>query len=149
VTRPSELKPREDEVVGAKYAEWDVGSSLPILEFSITPEIWTEYASVIDADAKGHVIDGRPAALPSVIAVYLFSVLYQKYPPQQGGIFADQKFNFHHPIWADETTHIRATGRIETKFEKRGRKHLVWSATFATDKGQKIASSVSTCIFPE
>lgn len=149
MTRPSEVKPREDEQPGAKSSEWEVGAALPLLEFDITPDICEEYALAVGGDPKGYEVDGRPAALPTVLAAYLLAVLYRQYPPQQGGVVIDQRFSFSHPIWADETTRIKATGRIDGKFEKRGRHYLKWSAEFMNGSGQKIARAENTVAFPE
>ena len=149
MTRPSEIKPREDEAPGAKFATWEIGAPLPELSFEITPEICQEYASAVGGDPNGYEVDGRRAALPTVLAVYLLAILYRKYHPQQGGILIDQKFNFFHPIWADETTAINAKGRVEDKFEKRGRKFIRWSADFTTPAGQKFATAVNTIAFTE
>lgn len=98
---------------------------------------------------KGYMVDGRQAALPTVLAAYLLAVLYRKYPPQQGGVVIDQRFTFSHPIWADETTHVSATGKIEDKFEKRGRQYLRWSAEFVNGSGVKLARAENTVAFPE
>jgi len=149
VTRPSDIKPREDEAPGAKYVEWEVGTALPDMAFEITPDICEEYALAVGGDPKGYEVDGRRAALPTVLAVYLLAILYRKYHPQQGGILIDQKFNFFHPIWADETTSIVAQGRVEEKFEKRGRKFIRWSADFERADGQKLARAVNTIAFKE
>ena len=149
MTRPSEIKPREGEKPGALYVEWDVGTMLPPLDFEITPDICEEYALAVGGDPNGYPVDGRPAALPSVLAVYLLAVLYRKYHPQQGGVLIDQNFIFHHPIFADETTQLHAEGKVVEKFEKRGRRMIRWSAEFSTVAGQRIATATNTIAFTE
>ena len=149
MTRPSEIKPREDEAPGAKFAEWEVGAPLREMRFEITPDICADYALAVGGDPEGYEVEGRRAALPTVLAVYLLAVLYRKYHPQQGGILIDQKFNFFHPIWADETTPLVAVGRVEEKFDKRGRKFIRWSAEFTNPAGQRIATAVNTIAFAE
>ena len=148
MTRPSDVKPREDEKPGSEYSEWEIGTKLPDLAFEITPDICKEYAIAVGGNADGYMIDGRPAALPSVFAVYLLAVLYRKYHPQQGGVVIDTQFSFFNPVWADETTAINAAGQVDDKFEKRGRKYIKWSAVFSNGAGQKVASAQNTIAFP-
>ena len=148
MTRPSEIKPREGERPGTTWDRYILGDSLPETRFTITPDIIREYAVAIEADPEGYLVDGRKAAVPSVLAVYLMSVLYRKYPPLQGGIMAGNRFSFHHPIWADEDTEIVGSGRIEEKFEKKGRKYIRYSVVFARADGTKIAQAVNTSTFP-
>jgi hypothetical protein len=149
MTRPSEVKPREGDVKGARYDDYIIGDPLPALHFSVTPEIVREYASVVDGDADGYVVDGRKAALPSVLQVYFMAVLYRKYPPQQGGVMGSNKFTFHHPIWGDETTQVTGTGKIEQKFEKRGRRYVSFSARFTKPDGTLLATALNVSHFPE
>src|SRR5579864_5955310 len=104
MTRPSEIKPREGDHPGTTWDQYVLGDRLPETRFTITPGIIREYALAIEADPKGYPVDGRQAAVPSALAVYLMSVLYRKYPPLQGGIMAGNKFSLYHPIWADEDT---------------------------------------------
>lgn len=148
MTRPSDIKPREGDQPGATWDSYIIGDRLPETRFTITPEIVQEYQTSIDADPKGYEIDGRPVAVPSVLAVYLMAVFYRKYPPLQGGIMAGNSFSFYGPIWADEETVIVGTGQIEEKFEKKGRKYIRYSADFARADGSKIARAVNTSTFP-
>lgn len=148
MTRPSEIKPREGDQPGTVYSDYEIGSKLPELRFTITPEIMREYAGLVDGSADGYAIDGRRAALPSVISVYFMAVLYQKYPPQQGGIMAGNKFTFHRPIWADEPIEIIGTGEIKNKFEKRGRRYVSYLAEFRTSSGELVSTALNTSTFP-
>jgi hypothetical protein len=126
-----------------------LGDVLPEIRFTITRDIVREYAVAIEADPEGYPVDGRKAAVPSVLAVYLMSVLYRKYPPLQGGIMAGNKFSFFNPIWADEDTEIIGSGKIEEKFEKKGRRYIRYSAHFTRADGTPVATAVNTSTFPQ
>ena len=149
MTRPSDIKPREGERPGTPFANYVLGDELPEIRFTVTPDIIREYARAIEADVEGYDVDGRKAAVPSVLAVCLMSVLYRKYPPLQGGIMAGNKFSFFNPIWADEDTEVIGYGRIEEKFTKKGRNYIRYSAHFKRADGTPIASAVNTSTFPE
>jgi hypothetical protein len=75
MTRPIEIKPREGEQKAALFADWIIGDEFPALTFTITPDIVEEYFSVVNADKENYLIDGRQAAPPNVIAVYLMAVI--------------------------------------------------------------------------
>ncbi|WP_172292109.1 hypothetical protein [Pseudoruegeria sp. HB172150] len=149
MTRPSEVKPREGEQPAALYKDWVIGSEFPELRFTITPDIVEEYMSVVSAEASNYVIDGRQAAPPNVVAVYLMAVMYRKYPPQQGGIMIGNTFKFFHPIWADETTEVVGTGRLTDKYEKKGRKYICYQVDFHRADGQQLTSILHTSAFPD
>ncbi|VCU68763.1 hypothetical protein PIGHUM_00821 [Pigmentiphaga humi] len=149
MTRPSEIKPREGEQRGTTYDDYVIGDTLPPLHFSVTPEIMQEYAGVVDGDAAGYEVDGRRAALPSVLQVYFMAVLYSKYPPQQGGVMGSNQFRFFEPIWADESIDIVGTGRIEKKFVKRDKRYVSFSADFKDKNGRMIAQALNVSHFPE
>ena len=130
MTRPIELKPREDEHPGTPWTAYQVGARTPDMDFTVTPAIVREYMEAIDADPSAYVVDGRPAAPPNVLAVYLLAILYRKYPPIQGIILTEVSWRFHHPIWADEDTEIVGRGEVTEKFEKRGKHFVRWKAEF-------------------
>ena len=118
--------------------------------FTITPDIIAEYAKAVESDPKGIEVDGRRAALPSVLFVYLMSVFYRRYPPAQGGIMAGNVLRSYQPIWIDEETEIVGTGRVEEKFTKKGRNYIRYSAVFhRADTGEKIAEAINTSTFPD
>ena len=93
-------------------------------------------------------MDGRRAAQPTVLAVYLLAVVYRKYPPIQGIIFTDVSWRFHAPIWADEDTEISATGVVKDKFEKRGKHFVRWSAEFRRADGELLTTATNTMYVP-
>ncbi len=149
MTRPSEVKPREGEQPAALYKDWEIGAEFPQLKFTITPDIVSEYLSVVDGDTENYAVDGRQAAPPNVVAVYMMAVMYRKYPPQQGGIMIGNTFNFFHPIWADESTEVVGSGRVTEKYEKRGRKYICYTVDFHRTDGQHLSSVRHTSAFAE
>jgi hypothetical protein len=149
MTRPSEVKPREGDQPAALFKDWQVGAEFPELRFSITPDIVDEYVSVVNADKRNYRIEGRQAAPPNVVAVYMMAVMYRKYPPQQGGIMIGNTFNFFHPVWADETTEVIGSGRVTDKYEKKGRKYICYTVDFRRADGQQLSSVRHTSAFPE
>lgn len=150
MTRPSELKPREEEQPGTPAAGFRVGEALPEMRFTITPEIVEEYMEAVEADRSSYELDGRRVSPPNVLAVYQLAVLYRRYPPIQGIILTEQVWEWHEPIWAEETTELVASGRIVERYERRSKQYVRWSAEFrrAAD-GVLVAGSVNTLYVPE
>jgi hypothetical protein len=149
MTRPSEIKPREGEQPASLYKDWTVGAEFPPLPFTVTPDIVREYMSVVDADPKNYVIDGRQAAPPNVLFVYMMAVMYRLYPPQQGGIMLGNTVEFHNPVWADEDTQVVGSGRVTDKYEKKGRKIICYDVDFKRPDGTMIMSVNHMSAFPE
>jgi ribosomal protein L31 len=149
MTRPSDIKPREGEQAGTPYAGFEVGAVLPEMAFELTPDIVAEYARAIDVEDAPMRIDGRTVAPATVLMPYMAAIVYRRYPPIQGIIMVDVTLKLSHPIWADETTAVRAHGRILEKFEKRGRYYVRWEAEYARADGQALATLVNTFSVPE
>jgi len=149
MTRPSDIKPREDSVPGTPFAGFKVGAKLDELRFTITPEIVEEYFASVEADPKLYQIDGRQAAPPNVLLPYMTCALYRNYPPIQGIVMAEVDMRFHHPIWANESTEIVVNGEIVDKFEKKGRRYVRWKANYKRADGQPIAELVNQFNVPE
>ncbi len=149
MTRPSEIKPREDSTPGTPYARFDIGAELGETRFTITPAICEEYFDAVDADRALYRVDGRQAAAPNVLFPYMTCAIYRKYPPIQGIVMAEVDMEFHHPIWADEPTEVVATGRVLDKFEKRGRRYVRWEEEFRRADGQLLAKLVNAFHVPE
>lgn len=149
MTRPSEIKPREDSTPGTPYAKFTVGRDLGETRFTITPGIVEEYFRAVDADKALYRIDGRQAAAPNVLFPYMTCALYRTYPPIQGIVMGEVEIEFHHPIWADEDTEVVATGRVVDKFEKKGRRYVRWEEEFRRGDGQLLAKLANTFHVPE
>jgi hypothetical protein len=149
VTRPSDVKPREGDQPAALFKDWTIGVEFPPLPFTITRDVVDEYVSVVDADRANYVIDGRQAAPPNVVLVYMMAVMYRLYPPQQGGIMIGNSLEFHNPIWADEDTDVIGTGRLTDKYEKKGRKYICYDVEFKRPDGTLLVACNHTSAFPE
>ena len=149
MTRPGYIKPREGAQPVSLYKDWVVGAEFPALPFTITTDVVREYMSVVDADPANYVIDGRQAAPPNVVFVYMMAVMYRLYPPQQGGIMLGNTVQFHNPIWADEDTDVIGTGRVTDKYEKKGRKHICYDVDFKRSDGTLLVSVNHVSAFPE
>jgi hypothetical protein len=149
MTRPSEIKPREDSVPGTPYAQFAVGRDLGETRFTITPEIVEEYFRAVDADKALYLIDGRQAAAPNVVFPYMTCALYRTYPPIQGIVQGEVEVEFHHPIWADQDTVVVARGEVLDKFERKGRRFVRWQETFHRADGVLLARLTNTFHVPE
>ena len=149
MTRPSEIKPREDSTPGTPYAKFAIGHGLGETRFTITPDLVEEYFRAVDSDMGLYVIDGRQAAAPNVLFPYMTCALYRTYPPIQGIVMGEVEIEFHHPIWADEETEVVATGAILDKFERKGRRYVRWEEEFRRADGQLLAKLVNTFHVPE
>ncbi len=150
MTRPAELKPREDEQPGTPAEAFEVGEPLPEMRFTLTPDIVEEYMQAVEADPSPYQLEGRRVAPPNVLAVYQLAVLYRRYPPIQGIILTEQSWEWHLPIWADEATELLASGRVLERYERRGKQYVRWSADFRRARdGATVATSVNTLYVPE
>jgi hypothetical protein len=149
MTRPSEIKPREDATPGTPYADFTVGKDLGETRFTITPEIAREYFEAVDASPALYVVDGRQAAAPNVLFPYMTCALYRTYPPIQGIVMGEVDIEFHHPIWADERTEVVARGSIVRKLEAKGRRYVTWQEEFHRVDGQLLARLTNTFHVPE
>jgi hypothetical protein len=149
MTRPSDVKVREGTTKGTAYADFEVGHALTPVRFTITVDIIAEYGRAVEADLSAYRLDGRPVAPPNVLFAYMTAVLYRTYPPIQGIVMAEADFRWRHPIFADESTEIVATGRIAEKFEKRGRHYVRWHGEFRRTDGTLVASLINTLHVPE
>ena len=147
--RPSDVKIREGATPGTPYDDFKVGQKLNPVRFMITPEIVEEYARAVEADLGLYRLEGRSVAPPNVLFVYMTGVVYRTYPPIQGIVMIEADFRWHHPIYADETTEIVASGEIVEKFEKRGRRYIRWRGDFHRADGQLLSSLINTFHVPE
>ena len=149
MVRPSDVKIREGATPGTPYADFEIGREFNEVRFLITPDIIEEYASAVEAERSLYVLNGREVSPPNVLFVYMTGVVYRTYPPIQGIVMADVDFLWRHPIYADESTEVVATGRGIEKFEKRGRRYIRWSGEFKRADGILLASIINTFHVPE
>jgi hypothetical protein len=149
MTRPSEIKPREDSVPGTPYGNFAIGKDLGETRFTITQDIVAEYFAAVDSDPALYSIDGRAVAAPQVLFPYMTCALYRTYPPIQGIVQGEVEIDFHHPIWADEATDVVVRGQVVDKFERRGKRFVRWQEEFRRADGQLLATLRNTFHVPE
>jgi hypothetical protein len=149
MTRPIEIRPKEDAILGTRFADLEVGKQLNPIRFTLTPEFMREYAVSVGAEVNGYDVDGRKAALPLTLAPFMAAVLSNTYRPQDGGIVTRQKWSFHRALWMDEELEILATGYLKEKYERRGHLVHVHAAQFHTLNGELIATAERGCIWPQ
>jgi hypothetical protein len=133
MTRPSEIKPREGSVPGTPYDDSRQGAELDPVEFTITPALVDEYMAAASADPELYRVDGRQASPPNVLLTYMTAIIYRKYPPIQGIVMAELDVSWHGPIWVDESTEIKESGKVIDKFIKRGRPGMERQALLAAE----------------
>ena len=149
MTWPATIRIREGEFPGTPAAAFEVGAALPELRFTITPDVIAEYVAAVDAHPSLLMHDGRPVAPPNVLDVYLMPAMYRRYPPIQGIVQAEVSWTWRHPIYADEATEIVVSGRIEERYQRRGKWFVVWSARFHRTDGVLLAEAVNRIYVPE
>jgi hypothetical protein len=145
MTRPADVKIREDSTPGTRFGAFAVGERLPLVRFTITPEIVEEYMTAIEADEALYRIGGRRVAPPNILSAYMTSTVYRRYPPIQGIIMISVAFAFHQPIWADEDTDIDYDGVVTAKFERRGRKYVQWKGEYRRAGDGALVATVENC----
>ncbi len=149
MTRPAEVKIREGATPGTRFDDFEVGVKMGEVSFTITPEIIDEYIRAVEGDEKLYVVDGRRAAPPDVLCVYMTSTLYQKYPPIQGMIMCEVAFGYRHPVWRDENTEVRLSGEVTDKYVKKERKFVKWKGLYRRADGTLLAEVENTFSSPE
>lgn len=149
MTRPAEVKVLEGITPGTRYDQFEVGAKMKAVSFTITPEIIDEYIKAVEGDENLYMVDGRKAAPPDVLCVYMTSTLYQKYPPIQGIIMCEVAFGYRHPIWRDETTEVRLSGEVTEKFIKKERRFIKWKGRYERADGTLLAEVENTFSVPE
>jgi hypothetical protein len=145
MTRPADVKIREDSTPGTRFDAFTLGEKLPRVRFTITPEIVEEYIVAIEADRALYRIGGRRVAPPNILSAYMTSTVYQRYPPIQGIIMISVGFEFRLPIWADEDTGIDLDGTITALFERNGRKYVQWRGEYRRSLGRARIATVVNC----
>lgn len=148
MTRPAEVKIREGATPGTRFDAFEIGAKTPEARFTITPDIIAEYIRAVEGNEKLYTVDGRAAAPPDVLCVYMTSTLYQKYPPIQGMIMCEVAFNYHHPIWRDEDTEVVMSGEITGKVVKKGLQLVLWKGRYVRADGTLLAEVENTVAVP-
>ena len=134
------------------------GMELPEITYTVTADILKKYLEGTD-DLNPLYLDeeyakktpfGGPIVPPISMAIYttisnLIKPLGMKIPP--GLLHAQQRFEFTGIVRPNETLRIKTV--IEDKYEKKGKKFVVWKSEVFNQRGDKVATSWLTPIWPK
>lgn len=148
MTRPAEVRVREDAQTGTAFEAYRVGERVGPLRFELEPAFIDEYIQAAGVDAELYRVDGRLAAPPQVLTLYLMGTLHQRYAPLPGTVMADLKLEVRSPVWRDEVTSVVSEGVIEGKSERRGRGYVTWSAEYRRAGREMLARITNTFVVP-
>jgi len=148
MTRPAEVRAREDARTGTPFERYEVGERTGPLRFVLEPAFIDEYIAASGVDEALYRVDGRGAAPPQVLALFLMGTLHRRYPPLPGTVMAELALEVRAPIWRDEATPIVAEGEILGKAEHRGRRFVSWRADYRRDGGGLLARLTNTFLVP-
>jgi acyl dehydratase len=150
MTRPRDIRLREEEQPGAKFEDFEVGRKLSELRFTIDREVVDQYVKICHGDRDYYLGNnelGEVIAPASTLSVYQLPVLYQGYPPDQGIVLTHQKFQFHAPLRPDRG--IVAQGEVIDKYERRGKHYVSWRAIYRDEQdGTVLAETQNTFMLP-
>jgi hypothetical protein len=149
MTRPADVRIREDARSGTCFEQYVVGERTGPLRFVLEPAFVDEYIDATGIDATLHRVDGRAAAPPLVLALFLMGTLHQRYPPLPGTVMVELTLECLAPIWRDQPTRIVSEGEILAKAQRRDRRFVTWRADFRRDDGELLARLTNTFIVPE
>lgn len=132
-----------------RYADIRVGEELEPVSVEVTEEMIKDYGELLD-DRNTYYAEntdfGGPIGHPSLASLLAFKPFDKRYPPEPGGIHAKQEFEFHNPIRPGVMTRI--SGKIVDKYEKRGRKYIVFESRIEDQEGKLLVSSKTYSIIP-
>jgi len=148
MTRPAQVRAKEDAERGTRFDAYRVGERVGPLEFELEPAFIEEYIAAAGVDAALYRVDGRAAAPPQVLTLFLMGTLHQRYAPLPGTVMAELRVELCGPIWRDEVTRIVSEGVIEAKSERRGRNFVTWSAEYRRSGGGRLAKITNTFMVP-
>lgn len=148
MTRPAQVRAKEDAAKGTRFDAYRVGERTGPLEFELEPSFIEEYIAAAGVDADLYRVDGRAAAPPQVLTLFLMGTLHQRYAPLPGTVMADLRVELCEPIWRDEVTRIVSEGVIEAKAARRGRNFVTWSAEYRRRGGGRLARITNTFVVP-
>jgi hypothetical protein len=132
------------------------GLDLGTRELVIKPEWIEKYAASIDVRNPWYSGDsndsqdtpfGGPIA-PAAVFNYEMELVGGWHPPNiQGRILnTDQTWEFHRPMRPGQRVVLK--GRVEDRYEKRGREYIAMEATAWDDEGRVLCRTVTTHAWP-
>lgn len=148
MTRPAEVRAREDVRTGTHFERYVVGERTGPLRFVLEPAFIEEYIVASGVDEALYRVDGRATAPPQVLALFLMATLHRRYAPLPGTVMAELTLEARAPIWRDEATPLVAEGEVLGKAERRGRRFVSWRADYRRDGGGLVARLTNTFLVP-
>jgi hypothetical protein len=148
MTRPAEVRVKEDAGTGTPFGQYIVGERTGPLRFVLEPAFIDEFVAASGVDDALYRVDGRAAAPPQVLTLFLMSTLYRRYPPLPGIVMAALTLEARAPIWRDEPAAIVSEGEILDKAERKGRRFVTWRADYRRDGGAAVARVTNTFLLP-
>ena len=149
MTRPAEVRAKEDRATGTRFEAYEIGARTGPLAFTLEPAFVDEFVTATGIDEALYRVDGRAAAPPQVLALFLMGTLHRRYPPLPGTVMADLELGLHAPIWRDEATRIVSEGEILAKTERKGRRFVTWRADYRREGGERLARITNTFVVPQ
>ena len=148
MTRPAEVRVREDAATGTPFEAYTVGERTGPLAFTLEPAFVDEYVAATGVDESLYAVDGRRAAPPQVLMLFLMGTLHRRYPPLPGTVMAELELALHAPIWRDEATPFVSEGEILARSERKGRRFVTWRADYRRAGRELVAQITNTFLVP-
>ncbi len=124
------------------FDELEAGCEFPAFEYRITEDHARSYLKSVDEKSEAML-----AAIPSLCAFsYGFFYSAMKARPPTGYINAAVDLRFLRKIALWEP--LRMVVKVQEKFEKRGRKHVVFRLDVHVEDGATAGTALVDCIFP-
>jgi hypothetical protein len=149
MTRPAEVRRRENAETGARFQDYEVGSRTGELRFNLEPAFVDEYTGVAGIDESLYRVAGRSVVPPQILTLYLMGTLHRRYAPRPGIVMAGLTLSLHAPIWRDEATTIVSEGEILSKEGRGSRRFITWRAAYRREDGMPLATITNTFMIPE
>lgn len=132
-----------------RFADVRVGEELESVTVEVTGDMVGEYGEILGDKnpyyARNEDFAG-PIGPPSMASILASKPFDARYNPEPGGIHAKQEFEFHNPILPG--TEVRISGKVVDKYEKRGRKYIVFETRIEDEEGRLLVKSKSYSIVP-
>lgn len=138
------------------FDDFQIGQELPPASYQVTPEAVAEYLAVVqdqnplyyDSPLARASEFGGPIAPPSMATVYasLRPGLREKaFPP--GTVMVMMYFKFFAPVRRGDTLALRTW--VAEKYQRRSSKYLTFAVSAQNQRGEMVAESRRTLIWPK
>lgn len=132
-----------------RFADAVVGEELEPITVEVTLDMIKEYGEILDDNnpyyAENKDFEG-PIGQPSLASILAYQPFNTVITPEPGGIHAKQEFEFHAPIRPGVKAKI--IGKVVDKYEKRGRKYIIFETRIEDEEGKLLVSGKSYSIVP-